>query len=128
MMRKILLLCCLVAGISTAGISQAKNANTTDPEVKAKQLQKQLKLTDDQTKKVTAIYDDSAKKYAKIKADNHGDTNKMLVDIKPLRASTITKIKAVLTPKQSAEYDELLKSKKGEDGNGWGDGWSSTAN
>lgn len=127
-MRKILLLCGLIVGLSTAGFSQAKNANTTDPEVKAKQLQKQLKLSETQTKKIAAVYEDSAKKYAKIKADNHGDTNKMLVDIKPLRSSTITKIKAVLTPKQSAEYDELLKSKKGEDGNGWGDGWSSTSN
>jgi periplasmic protein CpxP/Spy len=128
MMRKILLLCGLIIGVSAAGFSQAKNVNTTDPAVKAKQLQKQLKLTDEQTKKITAVYEESAKKYAKIKADQHGDTNKMLVDIKPLRASTITKVKAVLTPKQSTEYDELLKSKKGEDGNGWGDGWSSTSN
>ncbi|OKS88218.1 hypothetical protein [Mucilaginibacter polytrichastri] len=125
-MRKILLLCCLLVGLSTAGFSQAKN--TSDPDVKAKQLQKQLKLNDGQTKKVAAIYEESAKKYAKIKADEHGDTNKMLTAIKPLRTTTITKIKAVLTPKQSAEYNELLKSKKGEDGNGWGDGWSSTSN
>jgi protein CpxP len=126
-MKRIFLLCCLFVGLSTVGFSQA-GYPPTDPAVKAKQLQKQLKLNDSQTQKVTAIYDDSAKKYAKIKADQHGDTNKMLVDIKPLRASTISKIKAVLTPKQSAEYDELLKSKKGEDGNGWGDGWSSTSN
>jgi protein CpxP len=126
-MKRIFLLCCLFVGLSTVGFSQAGHP-TTDPVVKAKQLQKQLKLSDGQTQKVTAIYEESAKKYSKIKADQHGDTNKMLVDIKPLRASTISKIKAVLTPKQSAEYDELLKSKKGEDGNGWGDGWSSTSN
>jgi protein CpxP len=127
-MKRIFLLCCLFVGLSTVGFSQAGHPNTTDPAVKAKQLQKQLKLNDSQTQKVTAIYEESSKKYSKIKADEHGDTNKMLVDIKPLRAATISKIKAVLTPKQSAEYDELLKSKKGEDGNGWGDGWSSTSN
>jgi protein CpxP len=74
------------------------------------------------------IYQESAQKFDKIKAEDHGNTNKMLVAIKPLRSATIAKIKAVLTPKQAAKYNALLKETKSSGVNsGWSDGWSSTA-
>jgi protein CpxP len=54
-MKKLLLLCCLFIGITTASRAQATKVGA-DPVEKAKGLQKQLKLSDKQTEKVTAIY------------------------------------------------------------------------
>jgi periplasmic protein CpxP/Spy len=125
-MKKILLICCLFIGIAATGYAQTNNAASPDPVVKAKGLQKQLKLSDDQTSKIAAIYKESAQKFDKIKADEHGNTNKMVVAIRPLRTATIKKIKGVLTPGQAVKYDKLIKDVH-SGGNGWSDGWSSTS-
>ncbi len=122
-MKKILLICCLLVGITSAGFAQ-KSTGITDPVEKAKGLQKELKLTDIQTTKIAAIYKESSQKFEKIKASEHGNTNKMLVAVRPLRAATIKKIKDVLTPAQAVKYDKLIKDNKGGNSSGWSDGWS----
>jgi protein CpxP len=123
-MKKILLMCCLFMAFIAAG-----HAQTAEPMEKAKGLQKQLKLTDKQTEKVGAIYKESAEKFDKIKVKEHGNTNKMMESVGPLRVATIKKIKAVLTPAQAVKYDKLVKESKNSSVNGgWSDGWSSTAN
>ncbi|HTE00614.1 MAG TPA: hypothetical protein VK668_15080 [Mucilaginibacter sp.] len=122
-MKKILLICCLFIGITSASFAQAAKP-TTDPVEKAKGLQKQLKLTDDQTTKVAAIYKESSEKFEKIKVKEHGNTNKMVVAIAPLRTATIKKIKTVLNPAQKVKYEKLVKDTKNTGGNGWSDGWS----
>jgi protein CpxP len=123
-MKKILLICCLFIGLTAAA-----NAQTADPMEKAKGLQKQLNLTDKQTEKVGVIYKESSEKFDKIKAEDHGNTNKMMVSVGPLRTATIKKIKAVLTPTQTVKYDRLVKESKNSTLNGgWSDGWSSTGN
>ncbi len=125
-MKKVLLICCFFAALATAALAQPHAAK--DPMEKAKGLQKQLKLSDAQTKQVAAIYEDSAQKFAEIKKKENGNTDKMLADVGPLRTSTINKIKGVLTPSQAKEYDKLLSSTSNSGLNsGWGDGWSSSA-
>lgn len=124
-MKKLLLLCCLFIGITTASRAQATKVGA-DPVEKAKGLQKQLKLSDKQTEKVTAIYKESVEKFDAIKAKEHGNTNKMLADVAPLRVATIKKIKGVLTPAQVVKYDKLIKESKNATLNGgWSDGWTS---
>lgn len=109
-------------GLASLSFAQTKN---TEPEQKAKGLQKQLKLTDEQTSKIAAIYTQSAAKFDEIKKKDNGETNKMLVDVGPLRKATIAKIKALLNAHQAAEYDELVKQGKSSSLNGgWSDGWS----
>jgi protein CpxP len=122
-MKKLFLICCLFIGLTSAGYAQTHPA-TSDPAEKAKGLQKQLKLTDAQTAKVATIYTESADKFKKIKVAEKGNTNKMLVDIAPLRTETIKKIKGVLTPEQKVKYDKLVKDTKNTGGNGWSDGWT----
>lgn len=124
-MKKLLLMCCLFIGFMTAGFAQTNHPTVADPAEKAKGLQKELKLTDDQTAKVAAIYKESAEKFDKIKASEHGNTDKMMVSIRPLRAATVKKIKAVLTPRQAVKYNKLLKETNNSGVNGgWSDGWS----
>jgi len=124
-MRKLLLLCCMFIGLAAAGNAQTKPG--AKPIEKSKDLQKQLKLTDKQTEKIAVIYQESSDKFEKIKAADKGDNTKMMVDIKPLREATISKIKAVLTKEQTVKYDKLLKGSKAAGGSGWGDGWSATS-
>ncbi len=122
-MKKLLLICCLFIGFTKAGLSQPKYP--TDPVEKAKGLQKELSLNNSQTEKIAAIYKESAGKFDAIKVKEHGDTNKMLADIAPLRAATIKKIKALLTAHQAVKYDKLLKQGSSSTTNGgWSDGWS----
>jgi protein CpxP len=125
-MKKILLICCLFIGLTAAGYSQTSHPAVGNPEEKAKGLQKELKLTDGQTTKIAAIYKESAEKFEKIKKDEHGNTDKMVVAIRPLREATVKKIKAVLTPAEAVKYDKMIKDTKGG-GSGWSDGWSATS-
>jgi Spy/CpxP family protein refolding chaperone len=123
-MKKLLLICCLFIAIAT--VSRAQNKAASAPVEKAKSLQKQLKLSDKQTEKVSEIYKESVKKFDEIKVKEHGNTNKMLAAVAPLRESTIKKIKEVLTPKQTVKYDKLVKDNKNANLNsGWSDGWTS---
>jgi len=127
-MKKLLLICGLFIGMTTALIAQPKKV-VTDPVEKAKGLQKELNLSARQTEKVTDIYKESVEKFDKIKVKEKGNTNKMLADVKPLRAETIKKIKSVLTPEQVIKYQKLIKDSQKEGLNGgWSDGWSSASN
>jgi Spy/CpxP family protein refolding chaperone len=122
-MKKIWQICCLLIGLTTASYAQVAHP-TTDPEEKAKGLQKQLTLTGDQTTKVAAIYKESAEKYEKIEKAEHGNSDKLAKSISPLRAATIKEIKGVLTPNQAAKFDVLIKHAKKNGVNDWGEGWS----
>jgi len=127
-MKKLLLICGLFIGMTTALIAQPKKI-VTDPVEKAKGLQKELNLSTRQTEKVTDIYKESVEKFDKIKVKEKGNTNKMLADVRPLRAATIKKIKSVLTPGQVIKYEKLVKDSQKEGLNGgWSDGWSSASN
>lgn len=119
-MKNLILICCLFVGI--AATAQVKS--TTDPQEKAKGLQKQLKLSDKQSAEVAAVYKESSEKFAKIKAADKGNTDKITKDIAPLRTATIKKIKALLTPAQAAKYDKLVKETTTSAGSGWSEGWS----
>ena len=61
-MKKIWQICCLLIGLTTASFAQVSHPALGNPEEKAKGLQKQLRLTGDQTTKVAAICKESAEK------------------------------------------------------------------
>src|ERR1700756_5177997 len=119
-MKNLILICCLFFGI--AATAQVKS--TTDPQEKAKGLQKQLKLSDEQTAKVAAIYKESSEKFHKIKVADKGNTDKIAKDIAPLRAKTKKRKKALLTPSKAVKYDKLVKETTTAAGSGWSEGWS----
>jgi Spy/CpxP family protein refolding chaperone len=77
------------------------------PEDRAKQLQTQLKLTDDQTAKITTIYKTQAAKRDSIRTAANGDRDAMRSAMMPLMQATNTQIKAILTPDQVTAFEKM---------------------
>lgn len=124
-MKRALTILCLFFAFALTTQVFASGTELPDPVKKAKGLQKELKLTDAQTTKIVQIYKESAAKYDKLSATEHGNTQKMLPAIGTLRTETINKIKALLTADQKVKYDKLLKEpNKSTSYATWGDGWT----
>jgi protein CpxP len=109
-MKKLLLMCCFLIGITAVSRAQGGGQRRT-PEEQAKQLQTQLTLNDDQTAKITAIYTAQAAKRDSIRTASNGDRDAMMKGMMPLMMSTSEKIKAILTPAQAAAYDKIMKER-----------------
>ena len=94
------------------------------PADRAKALQTQLKLTDDQTAKVTAIYTAQATKMDSVRTAANGDRDAMRAGMGPIRTSTNTQIKAILTPDQATAFqkmqDDMRARMQGGGGGGGG--------
>ena len=108
-MKKLLLMCCFLIGISAA--SHAQGGMRKSPEERAKDLQTQLKLTDDQTTKITAVYKEQATKMDSVRTAANGDRDAMRSAMRPMMEATNTKIKAILTADQAAAYDKVMKER-----------------
>lgn len=119
-MKKLLLMCCFLIGFTA--IVRAQGGMRMSAEERAKQLQTQLKLTDDQTAKVTAIYKTQRTKMDSIRTAANGDRDAMRSAMMPLMKSTNDEVKAVLTPEQAAEYDKMIQERMQRMQNGGGGG------
>ena len=120
-MRKILLMCCLFLGI--AAVSRAQGGGQRmSPADRAKQLQTQLTLTDDQTAKITAIYQTQATKMDSIRTAANGDRDAMMQGMRPLMMATNDKIKAILTPDQATAYQKIQDERRARMQQGGGGG------
>ena len=120
-MKKFLLMCCFLIGITAVSRAQGGGMRRS-PEEQAKNLQTQLKLTDDQTTKITAIYKDQATKRDSIRTAANGDRDAMRSAMMPLMKSTNDKVKAILTPEQATAYDKIMQDRMDRMRNGGGGG------
>ena len=116
-----MLMCCFLLGITAVSRAQG-GGQRMSPEDRAKNLQTQLKLTDDQTAKVTAIYKTQATKRDSIRTAANGDRQAMMQAMMPLMQDTNGKIKAVLTPDQATAYDKIVQERMERMRNGGGGG------
>jgi len=119
-MKKLLLVCCIVLGVSTLSRAQGGGGGgrpQMSPADQAARLKTSLALTDDQTAKITAIYTaQAASRDSLTKAG--ADRSAM----RPLMTATTAKIKAVLTPDQAAEFDKQQAARMNRGGGGGGGG------
>jgi protein CpxP len=104
MMKKILMMCCFVLGISAVSFAQGRQQMT--PEERSKQMQTEFKLTDDQTAKVVAVYTAQAKTRDSIRTASNGDRQAMMQAMRPMMEASNAKLKAILTPEQYAAYEK----------------------
>ncbi|HEX3384600.1 MAG TPA: hypothetical protein VHS53_05400 [Mucilaginibacter sp.] len=111
-MKKLLVMCCILLGFAAVSRAQGGGGQRMSPEDRAKQLQTALKLTDDQTAKVTAIYKTQATKMDSIRTAANGDRDAMRSAMMPLMQSTNTQIKAILTPDQATAYQKMMDERR----------------
>ncbi len=109
-MRKILLMCCFLLGVTAFCRAQGGGMRRS-PADQAKALQMQLSLNDDQTAKITAILTAQSTKRDSIRTAANGDRDAMMQGMMPLMKDTNAKIKAILTPDQATAYDKLMQER-----------------
>ncbi len=114
-MKKILLMCCILLGITA--VSRAQGGQRRSPEERAKMLQTQLSLTDDQTAKITVIYKTMAVKMDSVR-NAGGDFSAM----RPMMQASNDQIKAILTPDQATAYQKILDARRAQMQQGGGGG------
>src|ERR1700761_5784157 len=99
-MKKLLMVCCIVLGVSTLCRAQGGGGRPQmKPEDRAANLKTAVALTDDQTAKVTAIYQAQAASMDSLQKAG-GDRQAM----RPIMMSSNAKIKALLTADQAAKF------------------------
>ena len=94
-----------------------------DPAQRAARLKDQLKLTDDQVTKITAIYTADAPKRDSIMKASAGATDRtaMMTAFRAFSDAEQAKIKAVLTPEQADAYAKMSQfGRRGGQGGGQG--------
>src|ERR1700712_5075094 len=119
-MKKLLLVCCIVIGISAASYAQGGGRMSTADRVAA--MKTSLALTDAQTAKITAIYDAQTKSMDSLRTAANGDNQAMMQKMLPMRAATNAKIKAVLTADQAATFQKTLDAQAARMQQGMGGG------
>ncbi|TWR31066.1 hypothetical protein FPZ43_00865 [Mucilaginibacter pallidiroseus] len=113
-MKKIMLICFFLVGISAVSFAQG-GRQMRSPEDRAKQLKETLKLSDEQTAKVTAIYQAQAKSLDSLR-NAGGDRSAF----RPLMQASTDKIKAILTTEQAAAWQKMQDERRARMQNGGG--------
>lgn len=111
-MRKFLLMCLLFA--CTGTFCNAQGGGMRDPERMSKGLQSMLKLNDDQTAKIKAIYIAQ-----NIKIDSLRKAGADGAALHPVMESSVVQIKALLTPDQAVAFQKMVderRARAGQDG------------
>lgn len=107
-MKKVWLPCAALILLAATASTQSASPSTDEPVAKAKGLQKELGLTDQQTEKIAAIYEESSQQLQTIMKKAGGE-NANKQSLAAERRTTNKKIKAVLTPKQAVRFAALEK-------------------
>lgn len=114
-MKKFVIMCCLFLGIAAASHAQGGGGRRFNPEERAKRMQTQLKLSDEQTTKLTAIYKEQGAKLDSLRTAGGGREQ-----FRPLMEASNVKVKAVLTAEQAAQFEKMQTERRSR--NGQGDG------
>lgn len=99
--------------IFTASFLQRASAQgmMRSPEERAKQLKEQLKLDDEQVKKVEGIFKSVQEKMQEAMGSAQGDRDAMRKTMTDMMAKTDKDIEALLTKDQKKKYDEFKKER-----------------
>ncbi len=106
-MKKLLLVCAFVIGVSAVSFAQGGGRRT--PKEQVDRLKEQIAgITDDQTAKLVTIYTESAKKRDSLMTAANGDRTAMMAGYMKMQPAIDTKIKAVLTTDQAKAYQKTV--------------------
>lgn len=119
-MKKLLLMLCFIAGITTLSKAQGGGRHRMSPADQAKSMQTQLKLSDDKTAKITSIMQVQNTKMDSVRTASNGDRDAMRTAMAPIRKEMATQIKAVLTADQATAYHKMQADRMSRMQNGSG--------
>ena|ERR1700761_5654217 len=95
-MRRLILAFVILVSVSFTAFAQ-----NSDPATKAAGLKASLNLNDDQTAKVTAIYQNESTRMDSLRKGDKGDMGAMMKKMFPIIMSSNDKIMAILNPDQA---------------------------
>ncbi len=78
-----------------------------DPARRAERMQHELNLTDDQTRQVKAILEDSRTKMEALRANSAGSQEDRRSQMMSVRKAQEDRIEALLTPEQKTKYEQM---------------------
>jgi Spy/CpxP family protein refolding chaperone len=78
-----------------------------------KKIEDELKLTDDQKEKWKTIFQERAQKMRDLHQDTSLSGPDRTAKMKEIQEATDTKVKAILTPEQQAEWEKLRHGRRG---------------
>lgn len=108
-MKKVLLVCAFVIGVSAVSFAQGGGRMRMTPKESVDRLKEQITgITDDQTTKLTAVYTDAGKKRDSIRTAAGDDRQAMMAGMMKMQPTTDAKIKAILTADQAAAYQKMV--------------------
>jgi protein CpxP len=106
-MKKLVLVCAFVLGVSAVSFAQGGGQRRT-PKEQTDRLKEQITgITDDQAAKLTVIYTEAGKKRDSLMTAANGDRSAMMAGFMKITPLTDAKIKAVLTADQAKAYQKI---------------------
>ena len=114
-MKKVLLMCCFLVGISAVSHAQGRGRQTPEQQLAfIKTSIAPATLTDDQSAKLTAVFTASAKSMDSLRTASNGDRDAMMEKMRPMRAATTAQVNAILTPDQAAAYKKAMDARRAQ--------------
>ena len=108
-----LMVCSTVTSAEDANANTNTNAPANRPrrgpptvEQRVERMTTQLKLTDEQKTKVTAVLEDSAKQMRELRNDKNLTRDEQREKFRAMRTETDSKLKQILTPEQWEKYEQ----------------------
>ena len=111
-MKRMLLMCCFLVGISAMSFAQngpnQNNRGMWSPAEQTERLKESLKLNEEQVAKIKVIYEGQSKSIDSLRTAMDGDMSGMREKIMPIMTTTNDKIKATLTADQASAFQKQL--------------------
>ncbi|MFD0749454.1 hypothetical protein ACFQZS_04825 [Mucilaginibacter calamicampi] len=109
-MKKIMLVCAFVLGVSAVSFAQGGGRMNQTPEQQLERFKTQIAgITDAQSAKLMVIYQAQAKSMDSLrKANEGGDMMALFPKMQPIQNGYNAKIKALLTPEQATAFQKQL--------------------
>jgi protein CpxP len=120
-MKKLLLMCCILLGITAVSRAQGGRQRMT-PEQQTAALKTSLALTDAQATKVMVIYTAQAKSSDSLRTATSGDRDAMRAAMGPMRTKYMAQINSVLTADQQAAWKKQMEEMRAKMQQGGGGG------
>ncbi|MFD2871532.1 hypothetical protein ACFS5N_03560 [Mucilaginibacter ximonensis] len=111
-MKKLLLVCAFVIGVSAVSFAQGGGRMGMSPKVQVDTLKAHVAgITDEQSAKILAVYQGARKQRDSLMEAANGDRQAMMSGFMKMQTATDAKISAILTADQAAAYKKMVEAR-----------------